>query len=143
MDQKLHAPATLGSGSVGVGPGGTLDLNGCPLTIPSIMSLGTPVDASYGTIEDTSTSSVVTVLTIANGSYAGEIEDSIRLVKTGSSTLTLGGTWTPGGKTPYEARGQAIVALGGMNPSRTRAANAQFMKRKRVSNSSKPWNDTA
>ena len=87
MDTKLDAPAALGGGPVGIGLDGTLDL-GCPLTIPSIATLGTPGTASTnGTIKDTSTSNAVTVLTIAGGSYAGEIEGLIRLVKIGPGEL--------------------------------------------------------
>ena len=90
MDPKLDAPAALGGGPVGIGLDGTLDL-GCPLTIPSIATLGTPGTASTnGTIKDTSTSNAVTVLTIADGSYAGEIEGLIRLVKIGPGELDLG-----------------------------------------------------
>ena len=113
MDPKLDAPAALGGGPVGIGLDGTLDL-GCPLTIPSIATLGTPGTASTnGTIKDTSTSNAVTVLTIADGSYAGEIEGLIRLVKIGPGELDLGGPTTNSTFTGTELDGGEIVLADG------------------------------
>ena len=113
MDTKLDAPAALGGGPVGIGLDGTLDL-GCPLTIPSIATLGTPGTASTnGTIKDTSTSNAVTVLTIAGGSYAGEIEGSIRLVKIGPGELDLGEPTTNSTFTGTELDGGEIVLADG------------------------------
>jgi len=111
-DPVLLAAATLGSGGVTIGntaqAQAELNLNGCPLTLSSL-SDNTGVNGLGEIVTDTSSGPRgapvgTTVLTVANTSadtFSGGITDSysisnpgaasIRLVKMGSGTLTLGG----------------------------------------------------
>ncbi len=98
-DPNLLSPATLGSGGADITPPGTLDLNGCSLTLSS---LNGQADAASegGTITDDSiwagSPAPVTVLTLDNTTlckFAGFIASggsnpAIRFVKTGA-----GGLW--------------------------------------------------
>jgi autotransporter-associated beta strand protein len=115
----LNSLPTLGSGAVTIGGGGTLDLNGCSLTVSALEGSGTALDDSSGT----SGSPVgVTILTIDNSSddtFGGQIDDSfvsgganaaIRLVKTGPGNLTLSGYSDYSGGTELDS---GMITIGG------------------------------
>ena len=91
-DQELQSPPSLGTGPVNIGPNGVLDLHGCPLTIAYLKTIGARrrVAKVNGMIEDLSTGTGVTVLTVDSGAYGGNIDGSIRLVKAGAGNLDLG-----------------------------------------------------
>ena len=118
IDPTLHAPATLGVGGLTFGDSGILDLNGCSLTLTSLVA------TVYGTegITDTSNSSgtsraPVTVLTLDipqppdpndTDTYEGRISDlpwtgltamepAIRVVKTGAGGIFTNGDWANSG----------------------------------------------
>ncbi len=112
-DPTSGAGALLGTGTVTVESGATLDLNGCYLTMNSLSGDGTITDTSSG--PGVSSPVGVTVLTIANSSgdtFSGSITDSysiynpnvasIRLVKSGAGTLILGGGGTYSGGTEID-----------------------------------------
>ena len=112
-DPTSGAGALLGTGTVTVESGATLDLNGCYLTMNSLSGDGTITDTSSG--PGVASPVGVTVLTIANSSgdtFSGSITDSysiynpnvasIRLVKSGAGTLILGGGGTYSGGTEID-----------------------------------------
>ena len=90
---------------------GNLDLNGFSPTIGELLDSGT----GFNIITNSNTSTLST-LTIGSGSYSGEINNDIAVIKTGSGTLTLSGTSSYSGATTVSGGTLAVTnngALGG------------------------------